>query len=201
MNRRTTLFVWAFCLLAAPVCGADGGASWLERLRTAVKSFGEYEVRFELTTTDDYAAAGSYRVAGDRYLISMPQGRVYCDGRARYEVNDASREVVIDAVDASSHNLLDNPVRAFDLVGEQYDVRTVAEQADRITLRLTPRGEGALTTIELTLDKRSALPVSVVYGAEDLQIRVKIVSFAKSATAFPAFRRADFSGYEWIDFR
>ncbi len=201
MNRRIELFVLAFCLLAAPVCGADGGASWLERLRTAVGAFGAYEVRFELTTTDDYAATGSYRVAGDRYLISMPQGRVYCDGRARYEVNDATREVVIDAVDKASHNLLDNPVRAFDFVGEQFDVRTVAEQTDRITLRLTPRDEGALTTIELTLDKRSALPVSVVYGAEDLQIRVKIVSFAKSATAFPAFRRADFADYEWIDFR
>ncbi len=201
MNRRIELFVLVLCLLAAHVCGADGGASWLERLRTAVGAFGEYEVRFELTTTDDYAATGSYRVAGDRYLISMPQGRVYCDGRARYEVNDAAREVVIDAVDTASHNLLDNPVRAFDFVGEQFDVRTVAEQADRITLRLTPRDKGALTMIELTLDKRSALPVSVVYGAEDLQIRMKIVSFAKSATAFPAFRRADFSGYEWIDFR
>lgn len=195
------LFLLVCCLLAAPVSGADGGASWLERLRTAVGSFGEYEVRFELTTADDYAAAGSCRVAGDRYLISMPQGRVYCDGRARYEVNDDSREVVIDAVDTSSRNLLDNPVRAFDFVGEQYDVRTVAEQADRITLRLTPRDEGALTTIELTLDKRSSLPVSVVYGAEDLQIRVKIVSFARSATAFPSFRRADFAGYEFIDFR
>lgn len=195
------LFLLVCCLLAAPVSGADGGASWLERLRTAVGSFGEYEVRFELTTADDYAAAGSCRVAGDRYLISMPQGRVYCDGRARYEVNDASREVVIDAVDTSSRNLLDNPVRAFDFVGEQYDVRTVAEQADRITLRLTPRDERALTTIELTLDKRSSLPVSVVYGAEDLLIRVKIVSFARSATAFPSFRRADFAGYEFIDFR
>jgi len=195
------LFLLVCCLLVAPVCGAEDGASWLERLRTAVDSFGEYEVRFELTTTDDYAAAGSYRVAGDRYLISMPQGRVYCDGRARYEVNDAVREVVIDAVDTSSHNLLDNPVRAFDFVGERYDVQTVAEQGDRITLRLTPRDGAGLTTIELTLDKRSALPVSVVYGAEDLQIRVKIVSFAKSATAFPVFRRADFAGYEWIDFR
>ncbi len=195
------LFLLLCCLLAVPVRGAEDGASWLERLRTAVKSFGEYEVRFELTTTDDYAATGSYRVAGDRYLISMPQGRVYCDGRARYEINDAAHEVVIDAVDKASHNLLDNPVRAFDFVGEQFDVRTVAEQADRITLRLTPRDEARLTTIELTLDKRSALPVSVVYGAEDLQIRVKIVSFAKSATTFPTFRRADFSGYEWIDFR
>ncbi len=197
----TRLFLLVCCLLAAPVRGADSGASWLERLRMAVGSLGKYEVRFELATTDDYAATGSYRVADDRYLISMPQGRVYCDGRARYEVNDATREVVIDAVDTTSHNLLDNPVRAFDFVGERFDVRTVADLADRITLRLTPRDGGGLTTIELTLDKRSALPVSVVYGAEDLQIRVKIVSFEKSTTEFPAFRRMDFAGYEWIDFR
>lgn len=195
------LFFLIFCFSAAPLRAADSGASWLGRLQQAVRSFGDYEVRFELSTTDDYTTAGSYRVSGERYVISMPQARVYCDGKARYEVNEHAREVVVDAVDTESRNLLDNPVRAFDFVSEQYDVQVVAEQIDRIALRLTPRSKTTLTTIELTLDKHSGLPVSVVYGAEDLRIAIAIVSFAKSVSAFPALRREDFAGYEWIDFR
>ncbi|MDE5963657.1 MAG: hypothetical protein K2G58_06515 [Alistipes sp.] len=195
------LFFLAFCLSATPLHAADNGASWLNRLQQAVRSLGEYEVRFELSTTDGYATTGSCRVSGESYVISLPQARVYCDGKARYEVNDDKREVVVDAVDTESRNLLDNPVRAFDFVGEQYDVRIAAEQPERITLRLTPRSTDALSVIELTLDKSSALPVSVIYGAEDMRIALKIVSFGKSATPFPDFRRADFAGYEWIDFR
>lgn len=195
------LFFIGFCLLVAPLRAADDGASWLGRLQHAVRSLGDYEVRFELSTTDDCTTAGSYRVSGEHYVISMPQARVYCDGKARYEVDERAREVVVDAVDTESHNLLDNPVRAFDFVSEQYDVQVVSEQADRIALRLTPRSKGALTAIELTLDKRSGLPVSVVYGAEDLRITIAIRSFAKSASAFPVLRREDFADYEWIDFR
>lgn len=137
-------FFLAFCLLAAPLRAADSGALWLNRLQTTVKSLGDYEVRFELSTTDDYAAAGAYRVSGESYIISMPQVRVYGDSKARYEVNERTREVVVDAVDTESRNLLDNPVRAFDFVGEQYDVRVVSELVDRIVLRLTPRSKGGL---------------------------------------------------------
>lgn len=195
------LFFLMVCLAVAPVRAADDGASWLNRLQRAVRSLGDYEVRFELSTADDYATTGSCRVSGESYVIAMPQARVYCDGKARYEVNDRTREVVVDAVDTESRNLLDNPVRAFDFVGEQYDVRIAAEQPERITLRLTPRSKGALSIIELTLDKDSALPVSVIYGAEDMRISLKIVSFGKSATPFPDFRKTDFADYEWIDFR
>ena len=195
------LFFFLFSLSVVPLRAADSGTTWLERLRTAVDALGAYEVQFNLSTTDGYAVQGAYRVADERYWIAMPAVRVFCDGEARYEVNDSKREVVVDAVDGRSHNLLDNPARAFDFVGEQYDVQVVSEQADRIALRLTPRSEESSTAIELTLDKCSALPVSVVYGAEDLRITIAIASFAKSASAFPAFRREDFAGYEWIDFR
>lgn len=195
------LFFLAFCLSATPLQAADNGASWLNRLQRAVRSLGDYEVRFDLSATDGYATTGSCRVSGESYVISMPQARVHCDGKARYEVNDRTREVVVDTIDTESRNLLDNPVRAFDFVGEQYDVRIMAEQPERITLRLTPRSKGTMSVIELTLDKGSALPISVTYGAEDMQIALKIASFGKSATPFPDFRRADFADYEWIDFR
>lgn len=199
MMRR--LFFFLFSLSVVPLRAADSGAAWLERLRAAVDALGAYEVRFDLSTTDGYAVQGAYRVADDRYCITMPAVRVFCDGEARYEVNDSKREVVVDAVDVRSHNLLDNPVRAFDFAGEQYDAQVVSEQADRIALRLMPHGEELSATIELTLDKRSALPVSVVYGAEDLRITIAIRSFGKSVAPFPVFRAADYPAYELIDFR
>ncbi len=199
-GRLLALCILVGCLAVIPA-RADGGAAWLERLQSAVRACGEYEVQFDLSTTDEQSVFGTYRVAGDRYFIALSEAWVYCDGTVRYEVSDRAREVVIDAVDTASHNLLDNPVRAFDFVGEQYDVRIVAEQPEWITLRLTPRTKGALSVIELTLDKGSALPISVIYGAEDMRIALKIASFGKSATPFPCFRKADFADYEWIDFR
>ncbi len=195
------LFVFLFALSAVSLRAADSGTAWLGRLQAAVDALGAYEVRFDLSTTDGYAVQGACRVAGDRYCITMPAVRVFCDGEARYEVDDSKREVVVDAVDVQSHNLLDNPARAFDFVGEQYDVQVVSEQADRITLRLTPRSGESLSAVELTLDKRSALPVSVVYGAEDLRIAITIRSFEKAAAPFPVFRAADYPAYELIDFR
>ncbi len=190
-----------FSLSVVPLHAADSGVEWLGRLQTAVDALGAYEVRFDLSTTDGYAVQGAYRVADKSYCITMPAVRVFCDGEARYEVNDDKREVVVDAVDRQSHNLLDNPVRAFDFVGEQFDVQVVSERPDRIVLRLTPRSKEALTAIDLTLDKSSALPVSVVYGAEDLRITIAIRSFEKSVTPFPAFRASDYLDYELIDFR
>ena len=200
MNPGKRLFCLAVALFCALTVQAAGD-EWLVRLRQAVRALGDYEVQFDLTTTDGYAAAGSYRVSGTQYAIAMPGVRVFCDGSARYEVNDSTQEVVIDAVNSGSNNLLDNPVQAFDFVAEQYAVQPVTERPDRITLRLTPRANGTVATIVLTLDRQSALPVAVTYGAEDMQIEVKINSFKKSATPFPAFRRTDFPGYEWIDFR
>ncbi|MDE5851340.1 MAG: hypothetical protein K2H25_00865, partial [Alistipes sp.] len=91
--------------------------------------------------------------------------------------------------------------RAVELGGEQSDGQVVAEPGDRIALRLIPRSEESSTVIELTLDKRSALPVSVVYGAEDLRITIVIRSFEKSVASFPVFRAADYPAYELIDFR
>lgn len=196
---------WLLCLLAFGQVRAAGN-EWLDRLQRAVEALGAYEVQFDISAMNDYATTGFYRVDGERYWMEMPDMRVYCDGKARYEINDRTEEVVIDAVQTQSRNLLDNPVRAFDFVGEQYAVEQLAETAEhpgQVTLRLTPRSAAgaAGATIDLTIDKRTALPVMVIYAAEDVQIRVRISSFAKSSTAFPAFRKADFPDYEWIDFR
>ena len=195
--------LWLGCLLGTLPVRAAGG-EWLERLQAAVHALERYEVQFDLSTTDGYTASGSCRIAGEHYLIALPGMQVFCDGSTRYEVNDRTQEVVIDTVHAASKNLLDNPVRAFDFVGEQYAVEQTAATAEHVTLRLTPRsGSGAGTegAIVLILDRRSALPVEVVYAAGDLQLAVKIRRFEKSTEPLPAFRKADFPDYEWIDFR
>ena len=197
MNKL--LLLWAGCLCALTAQAA--GDEWLVRLQQAVRALGAYEVRFSLATTDGYTASGSCRVAGERYLIELPRVLVFCDGEARYEVNEESREVVVDRVDTQSNNLLDNPVRAFDFAGEQYAVEVLAETAERIELRLTPRAAGSVAAIDLVLDKSSVLPTAVTYGAEEVKIMLTISSFKSSSAAFPPFGRSDFPQYVWIDFR
>lgn len=199
-GMKIRLCLWIACLLGAVRVQAAGD-EWLGRMQQAVQALGAYEVQFDLTASNDYAASGTCRVEGERYLIEMPGMRVFGDGKVRYEINDRTKEVVIDAVQEQSHNLLDNPVKAFDFVGEQYAVQLLAEQTELLKLRLTPRSDGMVSTIEVTLDKRTALPTAVIYGAEDVQISVHINHFRKHSGKLPAFRKADFPGYEWIDFR
>ena len=197
MKKR--IFTALCCLCAWTVQAA--GSEWLARLQQAVQTLGAYEVLFDVATSDGYATSGSYRVEGERYRMELPGMCVCGDAAVRYEVNEEAREVVVDAVDRQSNNLLDNPVHAFDFVGERYAVEVAGETAERITLRLTPRETGSLATIELTVAKSTALPLAVVYGTEGVQITVKINAFRKSSTALPVFRRNDFPDYEWIDFR
>lgn len=206
MNRLFRAALCGWLALLPAVTRADGGAEWLQRLQAAVEACGDYAARFEVSTSDGYAASGEYRVSGERYLLSLAPRRIYGEARLRYEVNDQTREVVIDAVDGSSRQLLDNPVHAFDLVGESYLVETAAAEGDRVTLRLKPRTAGAdaaagEASIELTLDRRTALPERIVYGTGEVRITIRLHAFERSKTPLPAFRVEDFAGYEVIDFR
>lgn len=201
MKQMMKRWILGICSLLACVQLRAADHEWLFRLQQAVQRMGAYEVQFDLETSDGYAVSGTYRVAGEHYWIELPEMRVYSDGKARYEINDKAREVVIDAVDTQSRNLLDNPAHAFDFMGEQYAAETLTEQAERITLRLTPRNIVAQTSIDLVLEKRTALPAAVTYASGDVQIAVRIRSIQKRDQPLPSFGKSDVPGYEWIDFR
>lgn len=169
----------------------------LDRLAARFASMPSYTVRFEVASGTE-GVSGEYVVAGDRYHISVAGNEVYGDDTLRREIDAANREIVVDAADTASRNILTNPTRAFGFVGGDYAVRLEAEEGGRAVVALAPhRGAG---TITLTLDRTTALPEAVAYDVEGDRVTVRISDIACGGEV-PVFDASKYAGYETIDFR
>ena len=181
---------------------AEGDAQQrVAQLSQAMKALGGYAVRFTITV-GDYKASGDYVVGGERYSLSLGNVEIYGDAMTRYEVDKSRREVVIDKVDPSSNNILSNPASAFDFIGDEYLAEVASESASSVTLTLTPRESAEQDgVISLTIDKKSALPKSIVYRPSGESIKVDIESVVSTSAAPKAYQPNSFDGFEIIDFR
>lgn len=205
--RYTYRKLCGLVLLAALFCpaaaaGTDRHATeLLERLAASVREMGTYSVLFEVLA-GDHAYDGRYDVRGDAYYMTVNGAEVYSDGRTRYEVNPEHREVVVDAVDTSSRNLLNNPTRAFDFLDGQFAAEYLGERPEGDVVRLTPlERHAAVGMIEVCIDPRSALPRSVVYEIDGDHVTIRVHGIAPGKEPPRAFDAAAYAGYEFIDFR
>lgn len=80
----------------------------LKQLTAALGALEGYSVVFEVHTDGD-VVPGYYEVSGDNYYMHVNGQEVYGDAEFRYEIDPDRKEVVIDRVDLTSHNLLNNP--------------------------------------------------------------------------------------------
>ena len=108
-------------MAATPSAQDEQVGQLLERVAQYVKRLGAYSADFKVVA-GDYTTRGRYDVSGDRYYIVLDNAEVYSDGHVRYEVNGERKEINVDVVDISSHNILDNPTRCFDFVGSDYQL-------------------------------------------------------------------------------
>lgn len=195
------LFLSAALLTLSAVGAEERAQSLLRRLAASLGAMEPYEVVFEVET-ERGTVAGRYQVAGDRYYMQVGEAEVYGDGECRYEIDPSRREVVIDRADLSSRNLLNNPTRAFDFVGEEYDFTASDAGPGRVEVVLLPRRpKSAVERIRVEMDAASALPSSVTYEVDGDRIRIDILSVRKSERQLPRFEGARYAGFETIDFR
>lgn len=195
------LFLSAALLTLSAVGAEERAQSLLRRLAASLGAMEPYEVVFEVET-ERGTVAGRYQVAGDRYYMQVGEAEVYGDGECRYEIDPSRREVVIDRADLSSRNLLNNPTRAFDFVGEEYDFTASDAGPGRVEVVLLPRRpKSAVERIRVEMDAASALPSSVTYEVDGDRIRIDILSVRKSERQLPRFEGARYADFETIDFR
>ncbi len=196
-----TAFVAAAQTLPKEASDVARAREWVRSVAGAFDAMPGYEVRFEVRTVRD-TLAGRYEVQGKRYYMQLAAAEVYGDDVVRYEINPEYREVVIDAAKPASHNLLDNPTRAFDLLDEGYDPLLLDESAERVVVRLTPvEPDPAAVTIEVAIDAHRALPERVTYAIDGDRIEIKIREVRSRTEAPRTFDRTAYEGYELIDFR
>lgn len=171
------------------------------QLSQAVTALGSYAVRFTVTV-GEYKASGSYAVGGERYLLTLGNIEVYGTTQLRYEVDKSRKEIVIDKVDSSSHNVLSNPLSAFDFIGDDYSAEILSQNAECSTLRLTPRQRSEQGGVmEIAIDSRSSLPKSIIYLLSGESIRVDIDHITSVATSPAKFDESKYQDFEIIDFR
>lgn len=180
---------------------SDKAAERVVALSQAVKALGNYAVRFTVEV-GEHRMSGNYSVGSDCYALTLGTVEVYGDTKCRYEVDTSRKEVVVDKVDNTSHNLLNNPLSAFDFIGDEYIVTGISEQADRVDVRLTPRQKSEQEgVIEVAIDTKTNLPKRIVYQPSGESIRINIDHIGATKLLPPKFDQTKYRDYEIIDFR
>ncbi len=180
---------------------ADKAAEQVVALSQAVKALGNYDVRFTVAV-GEHRASGNYTVGSDRYALTLGNIKVYGDAQTRHEIDTSRKEVVIDKVDTASHNLLNNPLSAFDFIGAEYYAEILSEQSDRVVVRLTPHQKPEQNGIvEVAIDRRTNLPKSITYRPSGESISISIDHIGVATTVPEKFDAAMYREFEMIDFR
>ncbi len=205
------LFVLVVFVLASVNLMADKASEeTVARMRSALVEKGRFAMTF-LAGVDGMAAIdGELAVSGEKYRISAGDQVQFSDGRYRYEVNRADRQVIIDNADTESTDILTNPVHAFEFSSAVFDMTykgTESHNGKRCAVvSLSPKTDdlNGANGIMLYVDSETSLPVglSYDYNGSQLVFSVKRISFpAVEDSSLFKYVPESYSGYEVIDFR
>lgn len=207
---RKLILTIAALAAAAGISRADGvSESIMRHISETLAGYGSYEVRFSVTAKGMGTMNGNYFVSGDKYRIKLQKQEQFSDGTNRYEIYAADKEVVIDKSDTSSHDILNNPTRAFEFAPEEFEStykgqqtvnRTVSE-----TVELVPhKGSTAHGKITLYVGTDDGMPVALDYDYQGESVFIsidKIVPLKETDPSMFIFDPARYGDYEVIDFR
>ena len=197
---RKIFFILLICLSAMSVKADERLQAVLRRVAEYVKALGEYDAHFSVVA-GDYTTQGRYSVAGDAYHIVVDQAEVYSDGKSRYEVDHDRKEVNIDEMDVNNRNIMDNPTRCFDFVGDEYASTVWTELGENVTLLLRANDTALEGDIYLTVNRNNGRPNRIVYVLYEDRIEVDITSLERRKGAMPKFEASKYKEYEIVDFR
>lgn len=196
-----------FLLLAALVAVISASAAGratelLEKLAAGFRAMPGYGVSFAVAAGDQ-TVRGGYTVSGESYYLRMGDAEVFCDGKTRYEVDNRRREVTVSGVDTSSRNILNNPAHAFDFLGSEYTPTLLWERDGKAAVRLTPAGKGnaASGNVTVTISTATMRPQSLEYDYDGEHVGIAVGEISPLSTPVKSFTRAEYPGYEFIDFR
>lgn len=206
-------FITVAAMLLAVCANADErSTATIKRVVERLAAMPAYEVRFtarsagQMPSTDGY-----YLVSGDSYYMNFDDKSVYADGKTKYEVDGAKKEVVISAVEKADRNILSNPSRAFDFLDGAFTHTSKGTSSvgtrscEEISLLPTDKSN-PVKSITLLIDAASAAPVAIKYSVDGMgaPIEIDINSLTPlkevNASRFK-FDRSRYKDFEMIDFR
>lgn len=179
--------------------GNGRAAEYMRRLTSSMESMRAYTVDFTASAGDE-TLRGRYAVDADRYYIVVAGNEVYGDDRVRHEIDASHREIVVDAADTTSRNLLTNPTRGFRFLDGDYRPHLDSESDGHAVVTLTPKREGTVGTITVTISATDSRPQKIMYDTEGESVTITIDRIVDNASV-PHFDAALYPDYEIIDFR
>lgn len=197
---RRLAIVLGMLMMAWSAVAQESVWQLLGRVAAYMDSEQGYEVQFDVKAAD-FASTGSYRVKGESYHIAVADAEVYSDGAVKYEVDNAFKEVNIDVVDRTSHNILDNPTRCFDFVESDYLAEVASRTKDIITLKIKAKDNSIEGEIYLTVLSQTAEPTKVEYVLYGERMEVVVKAIDRKSKSVKKFDKSAYKGYEINDFR
>ena len=196
-------FVLSLCAIVATLFSADAqitASEWLAQLRATLGSSYAWNIAVE---TQGGSYAGYYMVEGDAYYLTLGVMEVYSDGKLRYEINNARKEVTEDRVNLKAVDLLTNPTRAFNFVDSEYTITIKERTALGVVLKLVPKDANIdLSEISLELQKRGSavLPIKLKYSYDDDNITIALTQLGVADKRFPRWNKESYRGYDIVSF-
>lgn len=192
------------CVLhcAVAISAQTTARQWLERLDA---SLGErYAMTLHIAMTNaEQPLIGYLMIDGDSFYLTLGAMEVYSDGKLRYEVNNERKEVTEDRVNLSSADLLSNPTRAFEFVGEQFDVALLSANATDVELHIKPLdADMGISNIALSLKVAGGkvLPDAIVYDYDGEVVGITLEMMDAKDKALPRWSKDRYHAYDIVSF-
>lgn len=175
-------------------------AEWLNQLRSSLGSSYAWNISVE---AQGEKLTGHYMVEGDAYYLTLGVMEVYSDGKLRYEINNARKEVTEDRVNLKAVDLLTNPTRAFNFVDEEYIITVQGYKTLGVVLKLVPKEPDVdLTEITLELEKRGGIviPLRLEYSYDEESVAISLTQLSVIDKSLPRWNKDRYLGYDIVSF-
>lgn len=189
--------------IVASLFSADAqitSAEWLNQLRSSLGSSYAWNISVE---AQGEKLTGHYMVEGDAYYLTLGVMEVYSDGKLRYEINNARKEVTEDRVNLKAVDLLTNPTRAFNFVDEEYIITVQGYKTLGVVLKLVPKEPDVdLTEITLELEKRGGIviPLRLEYSYDEESVAISLTQLSVIDKSLPRWNKESYRGYDIVSF-
>ena len=175
---------------------------WLERLDASLGERYAMTLHIDMTNAEQ-PLVGYMMIDGDSFYLTLGAMEVYSDGKLRYEVNNERKEVTEDRVNLSSADLLSNPTRAFEFVGEQFDVALLSANATAVELHIKPLdADMGISNIALSLKVAGGkvLPDAIVYDYDGEVVDINLEMVDTKDKSLPRWSKDKYRAYDIVSF-
>lgn len=195
MRRLVLVLIASMAVLSSY---ADGrGKEALLSVESYYSSIAACRISLNISFANGQKAAGELGYAGKNLYAKIGDNEIFVVDSLRYEVNHRQKEVVIDRADAYSGEGA-NSVGLIQSLSSLYNVVEYVESSRM--LRLSPKSGGDDTiSVYVAADGKSVERVQMGSGANAVTISVGKVQLSPQLSI--SFNRAQYAGYEVVDFR